>query len=281
MSTAKASKSSGKSARLTAAQKLDPRTLRIIIAVVAVAVIAAGVFIVISLNNANTGADVDYGKYLQWRTDDGALARGTVEEARAALATLQEETGNTTNILQWRTADGAFMIGNPNAPITIVEFANFLCPNCQNYKSTMNRIMENLIVPGNAMLEYRILPTAPVDLSIFVNQVAECAADLYEGGFWPIYEEIYVRATRGDVNDGIGRDIAGEFDIEYADVLTCTQEATQYQTDQRLASRVSASGTPAIRIRYNNSEPQLINPSYERGGVPYDIIESVVMLAQS
>src|SRR5688572_1885482 len=36
-----------------------------------------------------------------------------------------------------RTVDGAPVLGDPDAPITIVEFADFACPPCQRYQPTM------------------------------------------------------------------------------------------------------------------------------------------------
>gem|GEM_PF-6126817 len=35
---------------------------------------------------------------------------------------------------QSRTEDGGFVVGKPEAPITIVEFVDYACPHCQTYR---------------------------------------------------------------------------------------------------------------------------------------------------
>src|SRR4051794_33993937 len=41
-----------------------------------------------------------------------------------------------SDIPQSRTEDGAFVLGDPDAPITIIEFLDWGCPHCQAYKPT-------------------------------------------------------------------------------------------------------------------------------------------------
>src|SRR5689334_6670070 len=47
-----------------------------------------------------------------------------------------------------RTADGAFVLGDPNAPVSIIVFEDFTCPACQNYKPTMDSFVQNFVVTG-------------------------------------------------------------------------------------------------------------------------------------
>lgn len=223
--------------------KAQNQQLTIIVSIVVAAVAAAGIFIFLSQSSATSGSDLTY--------DD---------------------------VVQERLEDGAFVIGDPNAPITIVEFADFLCPHCQSYKSTVDRIMEEFVFTGMARFEYRMLPTQ--SLSPFVNQVAECAALQSDVGFFPVHDEIFRIASSSRVSDEIGRRIAEEFDLDYAELLSCTQDADQYSTDQRLASQLGIQGTPAVRIRLGDSAPQPITVGSERGSVPFEVIASAVQSAQ-
>ena len=54
------------------------------------------------------------------------------------------------DIPQSRTEDGAFVLGDPDAPVTIVEFADFMCPHCQAYQTTVNRFIEQYVATGQA-----------------------------------------------------------------------------------------------------------------------------------
>lgn len=223
----------------------NQQQLTIIASIVVVAVVAAGIFVFLSRSDATGGSINDY-----------------------------------SEIVQERTSDGGYILGDPNAPITIVEFADFLCPHCQDYKSTVDRIIEELVVTGQARFEYRMFPVTNPALSTFVGQVAECAGDLHDGGFWPVHDELFRIASSSRVTQDIGQQIAEEFGIEYGELLTCTQDAEQVMTDERLASRLGIRGTPAVRIRYGDSQPQVIGPAYERGGAPFDVLQAVVAAAQ-
>ncbi len=223
--------------------KQNQQQLTIIASIVVVAIVAVGIFIFVSRDSASSGSDIDY-----------------------------------TNVVMERTDDGGFILGDPDAPITIVEFADFLCPHCQAYKSTVDRVINDFVLTGQARFEYRMLPTQ--NLSPFVGQVAECAAVEYEGGFWPIHDELFRIANSSRISDDIGRRIAEEFNLDYSTILTCTRDAEQVSIDQRLATQAGVSGTPAIRVRYGDSGLQPISASYERGSVPFEIIQAAVANAQ-
>src|SRR5262249_43482071 len=61
---------------------------------------------------------------------------------------------------QQRLSDGGFVVGNPDAAVTIVEFADYACPHCQEYKPTIDQFINNYVKTGKAKFELRIFPTA-------------------------------------------------------------------------------------------------------------------------
>ena len=175
---------------------------------------------------------------------------------------------NYSEIAQTRTENGGFVIGDPEAPITIVAFEDFLCPHCQAYKSTVNQIMEQLVATGQARFEFRMLATQGADaLNLF--RVAECAGELNASGFWPVHDEIFSMTSSGRVQrSDIPREIADKFNISYTELLQCTTTADQFETDQRLANTVNATGTPAIRFRYGGIEAPLETMQQFASGAP-------------
>lgn len=61
--------------------------------------------------------------------------------------------------LSTEEALGERMIGNPEAPIEIIEYASLTCPHCANFHSeTLPKIKENWIDTGKAKLIYRDFP---------------------------------------------------------------------------------------------------------------------------
>lgn len=184
-----------------------------------------------------------------------------------------------------RNADGAFVIGDPNAPITLVEFADFGCPHCQTYHTNIQRFINEFVVTGQARLEYRMFVSAGGQTSEFVHQIAECIDDAQPGAFWDAYDRFYVLAKTGRYFlDDTPRTVVQELGLSYTEVLQCSSDATQGRTDVQFGQNRGVNGTPAIMVRYGDGDAQWINfggTNYERGAVPYDVIAQVVRAAQT
>ena len=178
-----------------------------------------------------------------------------------------------------RTDDGGFVIGDPDAPITVIEFADFGCPHCLEYKGTMERFIQEHVATGNARFEFRIFPTAGGELTRFAGQIAQCMEEETAGSFWKAYVLFFELSASGQYSDRIGQIAAERLGFDYGELLDCTQDADQVQTDVALGQRVGVSGTPAVMIRYGDGEPEFI-PGYDRGPAPYEVIAQVVNQAQ-
>lgn len=186
-----------------------------------------------------------------------------------------------TQLQAGRTSDGAFILGNPDAPITLVEFADFMCVHCQNYKPTIDEFVREFVVSGKARLEYRLIANLGADSTQYAK-LAECAATITNNdtNFWLAHDELYYFAISQRMNsDQAGRELAKNLNLNFTRLLECTQTARQYQTDMALARTAETSGTPAVRIRLAGSSsaiPQPISPSYLSGGVDISVLRTTV-----
>jgi protein-disulfide isomerase len=84
-----------------------------------------------------------------------------------------DEPKQTVNI----SADNDPIIGNPDAPITIIEFSDFQCPFCARfYTQTLPLIHEEYIETGKVKLVFRDFPIQSIHPNAVVASVAsECA----------------------------------------------------------------------------------------------------------
>lgn len=220
------------------------KQLFIVIAVVVVAVVAVGV--VIAVSGRTNASHADY----------------------AALP-------------QSRTSDGAFVLGNPDAPVTIIEFADFGCPHCVEYRPEIERFITDYVVPGRAKFEFRMFPTAGGSTTLFAGQLAECIEEQKPGGFWDAYSVLFDVGTTGQYfSDDMGRVLAQRVGIDnYSELLTCSRDANQINTDIEFGRTLGVSGTPAVLVRYDGGNPQWITYSgvtYDRGSVPFAVLAAVV-----
>jgi protein-disulfide isomerase len=181
-----------------------------------------------------------------------------------------------------RGEDGAFILGDPNAPVTIIEFADFACPHCVDYESTIEQFITQYVATGQARLEYRMFPTAGGDLTRFAGQIAECADQQRPGAFWEAYVLLYQMARTGQYNQDLGQKVATQLDLNYAEILNCSTTAQQVSTDVAYGRARSVSGTPAVMVRFGDGVAQYITingQTYDRGSVPLDVLGQVVASA--
>lgn len=168
-----------------------------------------------------------------------------------------------STIPQSRLPDGGFVLGNADAPVTIIEFADYGCPHCQNYKPTIDKFIQEYVQTGRAKYEFRIFPTAGGQLTYFIGQIAVCLEDQKPGAFWESSELFFQKAMRGLYNQDTARTVTQELGLNYSEALSCSSTETQIQTDIDFGQRVGIRGTPSVLARYGNSEPVIIGESYD------------------
>ncbi|HYO88637.1 MAG TPA: thioredoxin domain-containing protein, partial [Candidatus Limnocylindrales bacterium] len=204
------------------------------------------------------------------------LLGGIVLIAIAAIAVVvlvsnNEVAATTLDVSQIpfsRGEDGAFILGDPDAPVTIIEFADFACPHCVDYERTIEQFITQYVATGQARLEYRMFPTAGGDLTRFAGQIAECADQQRPGAFWEAYVLLYQMARTGQYNQDLGQKVATQLDLNYAEILNCSTTAQQVATDVAFGRARSISGTPAVMVRFGDGAAQYITingQTYDRG----------------
>lgn len=144
-------------------------------------------------------------------------------------------------------------IGNPNAPVTIVEFADLQCPFCRNYSTTvMPAIVDRYVRPGKLKMEFRNVSFIGND-SLRGAQMAAAAS--LQNKLWEYVDLFYINQEEensGYVTDEfltrIGRAVRG-LDVQQAmddRSLPSVQRAlTEAQTEWTVAG---FSGTPSFLI---------------------------------
>lgn len=184
---------------------------------------------------------------------------------------------------QSRTAEGGFVIGDPNAPITVIEFADYACPACHNYLPTVEQFISEFVVTGQAKFEYYVFPTAGGASTAFAGGIAECADEAQPGAFWTAYTRFNQLAQEGRYQDA-PRIFVSELGLSYSDLLTCQEEASLVSDGVALGQSLRVEGTPGVRVRFGDSAPTFITyagQTYDRGGVPIDVLRAVVQSAQA
>ncbi|WP_322512600.1 Rcas_1661 family thioredoxin-like (seleno)lipoprotein [Chloroflexus sp.] len=100
-------------------------------------------------------------------------------------------TGYFPELSRGRTPEGYHYLGNPEAPVTITVYSDFLCTSCAIYTLDVEpRLIEEFVATGQAKLVYRHLLQLG-ERSQLLAEASECAAD--HGKFWELRRELYAR----------------------------------------------------------------------------------------
>lgn len=98
--------------------------------------------------------------FMQWRSQDAderIMAQATAQEAQEKT---EPVSGNIiTKDYTPRFTDGSFAIGNPDAPVTIIEFSSLSCPHCASFHSgALKDIKKDYIDTGKVQFIFNDFP---------------------------------------------------------------------------------------------------------------------------
>jgi|GEM_PF-240460 len=159
------------------------------------------------------------------------------------------------------TEDGYPFRGNVNAPITLVEYSDYLCPFCgRHFNQTNPALIEKYVQTGEVLIVFRDLPlvslhpTAPIG-----HQAAGCVAEQSAKLFWTMHNELF--STQQQWNslpnpslyvEGLAEEIGADMDL-YADCMEAGHTATAVDTSVTEGRELGFNGTPSFQFVLNNS----------------------------
>ena len=92
------------------------------------------------------------------------------------------------------THDPARVMGDPNAPVTIVEFSDFQCPYCKKVQASLNALLAKY--HGHVKLAYRDFPIRTLHPQAHLAaEAARCAGE--QGKFWEYHDLLFARQLPG------------------------------------------------------------------------------------
>lgn len=88
-----------------------------------------------------------------------------------------------------RTEEGGVAVGNPDAPVTLVEYASFTCPHCARFaEEGTDEILNEYVASGQVQFEFRNLVSGPHDAA--ATLLARCQPD---GAFFRIADQLFAQ----------------------------------------------------------------------------------------
>ena len=178
------------------------------------------------------------------------------------------------------TPGGDILLGDPNAPVEIVEYGDYQCPFCAKFAlETEPQIRDNYIASGKAKMIYKDLIvidgfTAGGHESTDAALAANCAAD--QGKFWEYHDALFIIESidNKENSDNLTKDLF----LAISDKLGMDKSAFQDCYDARkYAGEVEADTVEAQTDLPRLSTPStLINGELVSGAQPYANFAAVI-----
>jgi protein-disulfide isomerase len=144
------------------------------------------------------------------------------------------------------TADPARLRGNPDAPVTIVEFADFQCPYCQAVQQTLKEVMDKY--KGKLLLGFRDFPLRQIHPQAQpAAEASRCAGD--QGKFWEYHDLLYQNQARLDSNGLKEQARTAGLDPERFEACVASGKfKPAIESDLQSGSKFGVSATPTFYI---------------------------------
>jgi protein-disulfide isomerase len=201
-------------------------------------------------------------------------AAGTVTGNNPAAAAPQPSV-SATQVMQLSSHDS--ILGNANAPVTLIEYGDYQCPFCgQFFSQTQPQIVANYVNTGKVKMVFRNFAFLGPE-STAAAQAAECARDQNQG--WKYSDALYAAKVADDAKGGGESDgffnralflkLAGQVGLNASQFTSCID-------GNKYASLVAQEKADATAAGVNSTPTVFINGQTVIGAQPYAAFKSVI-----
>jgi len=158
---------------------------------------------------------------------------------------------------------GAPSIGPANAPVKVVEFADYQCPYCKQVHPDLQKLREEF--PQQMVLVYEDFPLPMHPFAEKAAEASHCADD--QGKFWEYHDGLF--AHSGPLDADALKGVARSLNLDQAKFTQCLDSGKEAPTVAKgLAEgkKLGLTGTPTF----------FINGHMVAGATKYDVLKEMV-----
>lgn len=204
-----------------------------------------------------------------------AIVLGGVIIAIALYISIPRTSLNDTAVLVRPVGTNDHILGNPAAPVMIIEYSDFECTFCKTFHETLHQIVANEGANGKVAWVFREFPLSEIHPNALSHaRAAECIARVADNdAFWKFADALFKNQPVDSVRYGELASVAG---ISNEDFATCFADAAAMVDERIMADRqnaldIGALGTPYSVIITSGKPPVIMNGTY-----PYDAVKELV-----
>lgn len=193
--------------------------------------------------------------------------------AVSADANPADANAGQPGIKDFVSAQTRHFLGDPNAPVTIIEFSDFQCPYCGRFAANAGRqIIETYVKSGKARFGYIHFAFLGPE-SQWAAEASECAAD--QDRFWEYHDLLFVKLSgeeRVTFSKNNLKKFAGEIGLDQKQFDTCLDEG-------KFASVVSEQTGFSRQLGVQSTPSFLVNNRPLIGAQPFSAFQELIEAA--
>lgn len=178
-------------------------------------------------------------------------------------------------------------MGDPNAPVKIVEFSDYQCPFCDRFsKETEPSLVESYISTGKVYFTYRSTGNwvsqninSGLTESEDAAEAAYCAGD--QGMYWEMHDMIFANVLGEDVGSFTDRRLSAIAEklgldmTQYEECYSSNKYRDEVVKDGQDALAAGVQGTPSFVLTYTNASGQEVSELIE-GAQPFSVFQEKI-----
>ncbi len=188
------------------------------------------------------------------------------DKAKAAFMAALRESQNVTISLAPPSAqvnlESANTLGSKDAPVTLVEFADYECPYCQKVSGDLVKLQKEFA--GKVSFTYKDFPLPMHAHAQKAAEAARCAGE--QGMFWQYHDELF--RTKEIALEQLSTH-AADLKLDVAKFSKCIDsgaEAAAVQRDRAEGNKLGLSGTPSF----------FVNGHFYSGALDYAALHQII-----
>jgi protein-disulfide isomerase len=196
------------------------------------------------------------------------------DEVPSSPVSTQPATGPTPVAIA--PSETALILGDPDAPVTIVEYSDYQCPFCAQYTSeTWPRLKAEFVDTGRVRYVFKDFPLTNIHPQApKAHEAARCAGE--QGAYWAMHDRLFAGQAEwvGDPNHvGVLKGYATDLGLDATAFDACLAGG-------RWAESVKADLTEGVGLGVRGTPSFFIDGYPLVGAQPYETFQYAIELAE-
>jgi len=200
----------------------------------------------------------------------GALVYSTGSKA------VNPPLGQAVGIGDQNLIDDDVVLGDPDAPVEIVEFGDYQCPFCGRFfRDVEPRLREEYVKTGKAKIVYRDFAFLGPE-SQGAALAAQCASD--QGKFWAYHDKLFTielldgQEHNGNLSEQLFKSISSDLGLDTAKFDSCLDT-------QKYKAEVEKDYTDGVAAGVQGTPTTFVNGKLISGAVSYELFKTEIEAA--